>query len=111
MFGAMAMLDGSGKLRMRAMPRLHGRDEFAENLIPFLVRQTRRVDPGARLRFERDVGPIVMAVRGEMDPLRICFHEAGEVAGEIEHLFTPRHRRSPCRARRARAEAEARSAG
>ena len=44
------------------------RPQRAEDPFPFPVRQRGRIGPGPAVGIETDVGPQMMAVRGEVDP-------------------------------------------
>ena len=64
--------DGSaaGKLQMFGERCLHPRDHVAEHHVPLVAREPCRVAPALLLCCERHVGPVVMAVAGEVDAFR-----------------------------------------
>jgi hypothetical protein len=62
----------------RHMP-LRRRHDLAEDRLPLAVGETGGIEPALLLRREGDVGPEVVAVGGEMQPLRIGGEEALEV--------------------------------
>ena len=53
-------------------------DDLAEDQVPFPVRELIGLDPGPQLAVKTGVGPQVMAVRREMQPLRVQRQGAGE---------------------------------
>jgi hypothetical protein len=59
---------------------LRRRHDLSEYLLPLAVGEARGVEPALLLRREGDIGPEVMAVGGEMQPLRIGGDEAREVS-------------------------------
>jgi hypothetical protein len=63
--------------------------EFVEHrpqdVLPLAVHEAGRVVPGLHLRLARHVGPGMMAVGCEMQAVRFCVEEAGELGTKIKH--------------------------
>jgi hypothetical protein len=65
--------------------------DFVHHLVPLAVSEPRRVVPRFDLAFEAGVGPQVMAVPGEMQPLGICAETAGEQVFEAQRSVLSAH--------------------
>ena len=52
--------------------------DLVHDAVPFAVGETRRIFPAFDLAFEASIRPEVMAVRGELEPLRIRSQAARE---------------------------------
>src|SRR6478752_9033277 len=66
-------------------PGLNAGNQFAEHQVPFFAGEPRRIVPTLLLRDECHVGPVVVAVRRKIDPLRRRRTKLREMRGKIEH--------------------------
>ena len=65
-------------------------NHLPEDVVPLVVDHLGCIEPGALMRLERDIGPGVMGMRREVEAIRLCPEESGEVRLEVHPSYLNR---------------------